>query len=127
MNAELLMLLGGVGAFLLTIYQVRRHELREKYAVGWLGVASLLLFCGIFPQALESLAPTFQLSYAALVLYPALAAIYIYSFSVSIALSRQSRLAIRLTQELALLEERCRRLELELTTRRLRGDSVAQG
>ena len=35
-NAEFLMLLGGVGAFVMTLYWVRVRELRERYAIGWL-------------------------------------------------------------------------------------------
>ena len=37
-NAEFLMLLGGVGAFVMTLYWVRVRELRERYAIGWLAV-----------------------------------------------------------------------------------------
>ena len=31
-NAEFLMLIGGIGAFLMTLYWVRVRELRERYA-----------------------------------------------------------------------------------------------
>src|SRR5579885_2053173 len=111
LSAELLMLVGGVFAFALTVYWVRSRELREKYAVGWLAVATLLLLIGLFPGVLMHLAELAHLSYAAAVLFVALAAIYVFSFMVSVALSRAYRREVRLTQEIALLEERIRRLE----------------
>jgi hypothetical protein len=112
MTAELLMLIGGVSAFLLTIYWVRSHHLLERYAVAWIGVAFLLLLCGLFPSVIERLAGVSRLSYPAAVLFVALTAIYVYSFSVSISLTRQYRNTVRLTQELGILENRLRELEI---------------
>ena len=111
LNAETLMLIGGVAAFLLTLYWVRSRDLREKYAVVWMFVAFMLLLCGIFPKAIMSFADYAHLGYASAVLFIALAAIYFFSFSVSVSLTRQYRRNIRLTQELAILEERLRELE----------------
>lgn len=110
-NAEFLMLLGGTGAFLMTLYWVRVRELRERYAVGWLAVATLLLITGLFPEALKDLATWAHLSYPALVLFVSLGLIYLNSFFVSVALSKHYRWNVRLTQQMALLEERLRRLE----------------
>lgn len=111
MTAETLMLAGGLSAFVLTLSWVRTRELREKYAVVWMLVASLLLLCGIFPKTIMALASACNLSYAAAVLFIALAMIYVYAFTVSVSLSRQYRRNIRLTQELALMESRLRKLE----------------
>lgn len=110
-NAEFLMLLGGVGAFFMTLYWVRVRELRERYAIGWLAVATLLLFTGLYPQALKDLATWAHLSYPALVLFVALGFIYLNSFFVSVALTKHYRWNVRLTQQMALLEDRLRRLE----------------
>ena len=114
MNAELLMLVGGVAAFLLTVYWVRGRDLREKYAVVWLLVAFLLLLCGLFPVAIESFADVAHLSYPAAVLFVALAVVYCFSFTVSVSLTRQYRRNVRLTQEVALLEHRLRQVEAQL-------------
>ncbi len=111
MNAELLMMLGGAVAFSLTTYWVRRRELREKYAVGWMVMASLLLAIGFFPDVLTSAAQFAHLSYPAAVLFVALTVMYIFSFAVSVTLTHHYRRAVRLTQELALMEERLRRME----------------
>lgn len=111
MSAELLMQVGGVTAFLLTIYWVRSRDLREKYAVLWLLVAFLLLLCGLFPGLIMTLAQHAHLSYPAAVLFIALTLIYVFSFAVSVSLSHVHRRNLRLTQEIALLEQRLRLLE----------------
>ena len=119
MNAETLMLAGGIGAFLLTLLWVRNRDLREKYAVVWLGVAFLLLLCGLFPSAIMHFADASHLSYPAMVLFIALALMYVFSFTVSVSLSRQYRRCVRLTQEIAILEQRLRRLETAQTQKEL--------
>lgn len=111
MNAELLMLTGGVVAFGLTIYRVRNRDMREKYAAAWIGVACILLLMGIFPHVIERLAKAAHLSYPAAILFMALTVIYLFSFSVSLTLSRHHRQNMRLLQEIALLEHRLRVLE----------------
>lgn len=116
MNAELLMLIGGVAAFVLTIYWVRSRELREKYAALWLIVASLLLVCGLFPDIIKRIAEASRLAYASAVLFVALAVIYVFAFAVSVSLSRHYRRNIRLLQELALLEYRIRQIEAKQNT-----------
>ena len=112
-NAEFLMLLGGCGAFVMTLYWVRVRELRERYAIGWLAVATLLLVTGLFPDLLKRVADWAHLSYPALVLFVALGLIYLNSFFVSVQLTKSYRWNVRLTQQMALLEERLRRLEEE--------------
>lgn len=111
MNAETLMTAGGVGAFAVTLYWVRARELREKYAVGWVGLATALLVVGLFPDLLMTLAERAHLSYPAAVLFLALTVIYLFAFTVSVSLTTLYRRNVRLTQELALVEERLRRLE----------------
>jgi hypothetical protein len=125
-TAETLMLTGGVGAFLLTLYWVRSRDLREKYAVIWMLVAFVLLLCGLFPDALMWFANTAHLSYPSAVLFVALAVMYVFSFTVSVSLTRQYRKNVRLTQELALLELRLRRLEARQEGPRAEADRPAE-
>lgn len=110
-TAELLMLVGGTTAFLLTIHWVRTRQLREKYAVVWIAVAFVLFIVGLFPDLVMSFANTAHLSYAAAVLFVALAAIYLFAFSVSVSLSRQYRRTIKLMQEMAIMEMKLHELE----------------
>lgn len=129
MSAELLILLGGLSAFTLTLYWVRSRHLREKYAAVWLGVASLLLVCGVFPGLIMGLADAARLSYPSAVLFVSLAAVYVFSFGVTVSLSRHYWRNTRLVQELALLEQRVRDLERELEGERAsrEGRLVAAG
>jgi hypothetical protein len=112
MTAERLMLLGGVIAFLLTVYWVRSRWLRERYAIGWLAVATALLLCGVFPSVIMRLAETAHLSYSSAVLFVALTAIYCFSFLVTVSLTRQYRQSTRFLQELALVKNRLADLEM---------------
>lgn len=120
MNAERLMLLGGVSAFVLTVYWVRNRRLRERYAIGWIAVATALLVCGIVPNAIMRFAEHVHLSYSSAVLFVALTAIYWFSFLVTVSLTRQHRQCVRLLQEVAILK--CRLADLEIGRSRERGD-----
>jgi hypothetical protein len=113
MSAELLMFLGGVTAFVFTVHRVRRRKLREKYGVIWLGVATLLLLVGLFPRLIMGFAEVAHLSYSSAVLFVALTLIYLFSFTVSASLTQQYRKNVRLIQEVAILEERLRRVEAQ--------------
>ena len=117
MNAEALMLIVSVCGFLVTVYWVRSREIRESYAIGWLLTAAVILICGMFPQLLMKSAEAWQLSYSAMVLFVALSCIYAFLFFVSVALTRQHRRNVRLTQELA--HCRYRLSELDATVREL--------
>jgi hypothetical protein len=126
-NAERLMMLGGAIAFVLTVSWVRTRALREKYAVLWLGMAFLLLLCGLFPQGLMAMADTVHLSYPSAVLFVSLAAIYTFAFSVSVSLTGQHRRTLRLTQDLAILENRLRELEERLASARQGAKETKEG
>lgn len=114
MTAELLMLLGGAAAFAITLYWVRRRELREKYAAAWVALATLLLLIGLFPGPIKWFAEWAHLSYPTAVLFVSLPLTYLFAFTVSVSLTHQNRRNVRLTQELAILEERVRQLEKAL-------------
>jgi len=114
MTAESLMLWGGLSVFLWTLWWVRKRILLEKYAVMWLAVAGLVLTAGLFPELLMTFANRSHLSYPAAALFLALGGMYVYSFGVSLSLSKQYRRGIRLAQEVALLEQRLRALEMEM-------------
>jgi hypothetical protein len=115
-TAERLMLLGGVAAFLLTIYWVRSRRLRERYAIGWMFLATVLLICGIFPGIIMRFAEATNLAYPSAVLFISLGAIYSFSFFVTVSLTRQYHQSTRLLQEIALLKHRL--AELETAARR---------
>ena len=110
LNAESMMMFGGFCAFLITMYWVRSRRIREKYAVTWIGVALLLLLTGLFPKLIMSAAEAAQLSYPSAVLFISLAVIYIFSMSVSVSLTRQRAMLVRITQDMALLQNELNQL-----------------
>ena len=124
MNAERLMMIAGVSAFLLTLYWVRSRELKERYALGWLALATALMFFGFFPDLIKQFAKSWNLSYASAVLFVALAMIYVYSFFVSVSLSRQHRKTTRLIQEIGILKEQLRTLQAKQVGIALKQDTV---
>lgn len=111
LKAEHFIMAGGIAAFLITLYWVRRRELRVKYALSWLGIGCLLLVAGLFPGLIMRTAERLHFSYAALVAFLTAGMLFLFAFSVSISLSRQYGRNIRLTQEVGLLEKRIRDLE----------------
>ncbi len=111
------MLISGVGAFVGTVWWVRNGELRERYAITWMGVAVTLLICGVFPDLIKRFADLFHLSYAAAALFITLAAMYVFSFTVSVSLTRQYRQNYHLTQEVGLLQQRLAELEARIPDR----------
>jgi len=111
MRAQYLMLIAGISVFILTIYWVRKREIREKYAVAWIGAVTIALAAGIFPKTVMRLARLLHLGYPSFILLICLVIGYFFAACASIALSRQYRRNLRLTQELALLENRLRKLE----------------
>ncbi len=113
MRAEYMMLAAGISVFLLTLYWVRKREIREKYAVAWMAAATIALAAGVFPQAVMYLAPKLHMGYTSFVLLLCLILGYFFAACTSISLSRQYHRNLRLTQELALLENRVRKLEQE--------------
>jgi hypothetical protein len=127
MNAPTLMLAGGITAFLVTIHWVRNRDMRERYAIGWLFVAALLLACGMFPSVIMHLAKAAKLSYSSAVLFVSLTAIYCFALFVSVALTHQYRRNVRLLQEVAILSQRLRLLEDRRAAARSASAEVAEG
>ncbi len=124
-NAERLMMLGGIAAFVLTLAWVRRRDLREKYSLLWIAFAGCLLVCGLFPQLLMTAAEWCRLSYPAAVLFVAVTMAYFFAFGVTVALTRYHRRHTRLLQMVALLEHRLARLEVEVDLPVRRGNPAA--
>ncbi len=114
MSAETLLFASGLVAFLITIYWVRRREMKEKYATFWLFFGAGIFVLGICPQIVYHFAVMFHLTNAAAVLFITLIILFFWAFSVSISLSRLHRRSIRLTQEIGLLEKQTRDLERRL-------------
>jgi hypothetical protein len=91
---------------------VRRRRLREKYALLWILTAIVLLVLSVWRGAVTSIATALGVSYGPTVLF-AVGALFVlvvllhYSTVISALTDR----TVVLSQQLALLEERLRKLE----------------
>ena len=93
---------------------VRRRRLREKYALLWIRTAVVLLILSVWRGAVSGIATALGVSYGPTVLF-AVGALFIlvvllhYSTVISALTDR----TVVLSQQLAMLEERLRRLEAD--------------
>lgn len=98
----------------MTVQLIRKHKLREEYALLWLIASLSILILSVFGGIVEALANFFNIAYSPTLplvagLFFALAVL----LSQSVALSSQANQSRDLAQEMALLEFRLRQLEGE--------------
>ncbi len=102
-----------VALFLCVIELVRRGHLKERYALLWLAVSAAGVLLGLFPGSIVGLSNFFGFQYLTTVFVASFVFLIVIVLVFSVVLSRLSERNRSLTQELALLEERVRRLESE--------------
>jgi hypothetical protein len=120
MNANSLMAIGGGFILLLAISIGRQRYLHETYALTWVGIGMALLVSALFPC--DGLLSAWDLSEVTKVVLIGMAALFLFSFTVSISLTHQYRRNVLLNQEMALLEFRLRNLEDACASRWKRRD-----
>ncbi|MCF7837809.1 MAG: DUF2304 domain-containing protein [Candidatus Marinimicrobia bacterium] len=95
----------------ITLETIRIARLQERYAFLWLLAGLLLLGGALLPDLARALVATTGLSYGVIVLVIIFTFLLLMLFHFSVALSRTQFKLAQLTRELALAEERLRRLE----------------
>jgi hypothetical protein len=109
---------------LVTVRLIRKHKLREEYALVWLGASLSIVVLSIFGGLVNLLAASFAVSYApTLILVTGLLFALAVMLSQSVILSTQARCIRDLAQNIALLEWRLRRHENEPNDLGPRADS----
>ncbi|MCB0076197.1 MAG: DUF2304 domain-containing protein [Anaerolineales bacterium] len=97
---------------IVTIQLVRKHRLREEYALLWLGASALIFLFSLFGGLVNRLARLFDVSYPpTLMLTFGLLFALVVLLSQSVLLSAQANRIRDLAQAHALLELRLRQLE----------------
>jgi len=97
---------------LVTIQLIRKHKLREEYALLWLIASISILILSLFGSIVGALANFFNIAYSpTLPLVAGLLFALAVLLSQSVALSNQANQNRDLAQEMALLEFRLRQLE----------------
>lgn len=97
---------------LVTVQLIRKHRLREEYALVWLAASATIVILSIFGGLVSFLATSFAVSYApTLILVLGLLFALVVMLSQSVVLSTQARCIRDLAQNVTLLEWRLRQFE----------------
>lgn len=97
---------------LLTVQLIRKHKLREAYALGWLISAVLILLLSVFGRIVDVVADWFSVTYTpTLILVIGLLAALVTLLLQTVVLSNQANQIRDLAQYSAILEWRLRQLE----------------
>ena len=98
-----------------TVYLIRKHKLREEYALLWLAASVVIFAFSVFGGLINQIAAFFSVSYSpTLALVAGLLFALLLLLSQSVVLSKQANCNRDLAQNVALLEWRLRQLESEL-------------
>lgn len=85
---------------------VRRNKLDEKYSILWIILGTIILFVAIFPNSIVTIANWFNVYYPpTLMLLFALMVLGAYIIHISIVITKQNKMIVKLTQELAIVKE----------------------
>ena len=114
MSVTLFAALSSLVIFAVIIELIRRGRLRERYALLWLGTATVILVFGLWREGLNELADALGIAYPPNALFAlAMAFVLLLLLHYSTVISNLSDRTTTLTQRIAILEERLRELESE--------------
>lgn len=102
-----LLFVGSVGTFLYFLNSIRKNKLQISYAVSWSVFSMFLILLSIFPQIVEWAAGIFEVQSPANLMYLLIIFILlIQQFTTTLKLSKLNQQITRLTQYIALKEEK---------------------
>ena len=85
---------------------VRRDKLDEKYSILWLLFGIIVFFIAIFPEIIIRIAGWFDVFYPpALLLLFGIIIVGAYIVHVSVVITKQNKMIIKLTQEVGILKQ----------------------
>lgn len=88
---------------------VRKNKLDEKYSILWLIFGVIILILSIFPDIIIYVASVLDVFYPpTLLLLLAILVIGVYIVHVTMVITKQNKMIIKLTQELAILSQECK-------------------
>ncbi len=92
---------------IIIINLVKKDKLDEKYSILWLIGSFIILIVSIFPNIITFFASKFNVYYPpALMLLFAILILGAYTIHISMIITRQNKMIVRLTQRLGILEEK---------------------
>ena len=85
---------------------VRKNKLDEKYSILWLFLSTVILIVCIFPNIIETIAQWFDVYYPpTILLLFAIIIMVAYIIHITLVITKQNKMIVKLTQELAILKE----------------------
>ena len=105
-----------------TLEAIRISRMQERYAFLWLATGLLLLLGALFPELAHVVSAATGIGYGMVVLVVVFAFIVLMLFHFSVALSLSQHKLAQVARELALAEERLRRLEARADARKAKAD-----
>lgn len=86
---------------------VRKNNLDEKYSILWLFFGVIILLVSIFPKIIETISLWFNVHYPpTLMLLFAVLIVGAYIVHITMVITKQNKMIIKLTQELAIFKEK---------------------
>ena len=99
---------------LFIINLVRKNKLDEKYSILWLFASFVILVVSIFPNIITIVANKFSVYYPpTLMLLFAIIILGAYIIHISMVITKQNKMIVKLTQELGILKEKMEKNEQE--------------
>lgn len=86
---------------------VRNNKLDEKYSILWLFFGLIIFIISLFPEMIVKVAEKFNVFYApSLLLLFGIIILGIHIVHITIVITKQNKMIVKLTQELAILKEK---------------------
>lgn len=94
-------------AFIIFIINlVRKNKLDEKYSILWLFASGVILIVALFPSIITIIAQKFNVFYPpTLMLLFAIIVLGAYIVHITVVITKQNKMIVKLTQELGILKE----------------------
>ncbi len=102
-------------AFIIFIINlVRKNKLDEKYSILWLFASVVILIVALFPSIITIIAQKFNVFYPpTLMLLFAIIVLGAYIVHITVVITKQNKMIVKLTQELGILKEKFEKKEEE--------------
>lgn len=92
---------------LFIINLVRKNKLDEKYSILWLFASAVILIVALFPSIITIIAQKFNVFYPpTLMLLFAIIILGAYIVHITVVITKQNKMIVKLTQELGILKEK---------------------
>ena len=102
-------------AFIIFIINlVRKNKLDEKYSILWLFASVVILIVALFPSIITIIAQKFNVFYPpTLMLLFAIIVLGAYIVHITVVITKQNKMIVKLAQELGILKEKFEKKEEE--------------